>query len=90
MYSILLAVKKPDVIDHEGLREYDNILSIWEGIAKRDKGTKLLAQNLFLLPLDKELLGVADAVHSFRRLPYAYTLLPEEQRWHEGRNVVVT
>ena len=88
MYSILLTVKRPDVVDHDNIEKYDELYRILEGLAKRNEAIRLLAESTILLPLNPGLQDVADVVNSIKRLPYTYTILAEDHKWYEATNKV--
>lgn len=87
-YSILLAVNKPEGNNHQHQQEYYNFLRILEDIEKQNKGLQRLTDSCVLLPLNKGLQGVRDVLNSLRSLPYTYTILTEDTKWHEATNQV--
>ena len=85
-YSILLAVTKPDGTNYKIGQEYDNCVYMLAEIEKQKRGLRLLTEGCALLPLDKGLQDVLDVLKALRTLPYTYTILTEDTKWHEGTN----
>uniref|UniRef100_A0A6H1ZSF4 Uncharacterized protein n=1 Tax=viral metagenome TaxID=1070528 RepID=A0A6H1ZSF4_9ZZZZ len=78
MYSILLAVKKPEPLDHKNLEIFDRIVNTMKNLATQDKTIVLLGEGAILLPLDKGLQHVVDVVNSTRSLPYTYAIVTQD------------
>lgn len=90
MYSILLAVKKPDVADHKKLPIYEGIVNTMKNLANKDKTIRLLSEGALLLPLNHGLQDVVDVVNSIKSFPYTYAILTEDCKWHEAVSRVWT
>uniref|UniRef100_A0A6M3KXR3 Thiamine-binding protein domain-containing protein n=1 Tax=viral metagenome TaxID=1070528 RepID=A0A6M3KXR3_9ZZZZ len=88
MYSILLAVKRPNVVDHDNVEKYDKLCRILEGLSRQNKSIRLFSESTILLPLDSGLQALADVVNAIGRLPYTYAIVTKEIQWHEATNKV--
>ena len=77
MYSILLAVERPDVIEHEAGHKYDNIVNIFANLAKHNTNNQLIGEGVLLLEIDKGLTDVSVALHALQNFSYSYSILSE-------------
>ncbi len=82
-HSILFAVKKTDVIEHELTRSYDQAVSVLAGIARTNKNARLLGEGAILFPLNEGLESVQDVLSTMNALAYSYAILTEELQFYE-------